>query len=287
MHYLSVPPSAALPAVQLLAEAGLVERCRIIMEKPFGTDLASAVVAERASCTKSSTRSRSSASTISSARSRRRTSWPSASPTACSSRSGTATSSTTCRSTCRRRWASASAPAFYETDRRLPRHGGDAPVPDPRPSWRWSRRPRSSRRRSARRRTRSSARMLPIEPRDVVRGQYIGYRERGGRRPRIRHRDLHRAQVRHRQLALGRRAVLPAHRQAPGRGPAHHLDRLPRAAQEHVPGRLRRRRAGPGPPDLRPRRRLEDVAVLLRQAARARACGSTSSACSSPCTTPA
>ena len=43
VNYLSVPPSAALPAVKLLAEAGLVERCRIIMEKPFGTDLASAV----------------------------------------------------------------------------------------------------------------------------------------------------------------------------------------------------------------------------------------------------
>ena len=43
MHYLSVPPSAALSAVRLLAEAGLVERSRIIMEKPFGTDLASAV----------------------------------------------------------------------------------------------------------------------------------------------------------------------------------------------------------------------------------------------------
>ena len=43
MHYLSVPPNAALSAVRLLAEAGLVERSRIIMEKPFGTDLASAV----------------------------------------------------------------------------------------------------------------------------------------------------------------------------------------------------------------------------------------------------
>jgi len=43
VHYLSVPPSAALPAVRLLAEAGLVEHSRIIMEKPFGTDLASAV----------------------------------------------------------------------------------------------------------------------------------------------------------------------------------------------------------------------------------------------------
>ncbi len=43
LHYLSVPPSAALSAVRLLAEAGLVEHSRIIMEKPFGTDLASAV----------------------------------------------------------------------------------------------------------------------------------------------------------------------------------------------------------------------------------------------------
>jgi glucose-6-phosphate 1-dehydrogenase len=43
LHYLSVPPSAALPAVRLLGEAGLVAQSRIIMEKPFGTDLASAV----------------------------------------------------------------------------------------------------------------------------------------------------------------------------------------------------------------------------------------------------
>src|SRR5580698_3204723 len=43
LHYLSVPPNAALAAVRLLGEAGLVERSRIVMEKPFGTDLASAV----------------------------------------------------------------------------------------------------------------------------------------------------------------------------------------------------------------------------------------------------
>ena len=43
IHYLSVPPNAALSAVQLLAEAGLIERSQVIMEKPFGADLASAV----------------------------------------------------------------------------------------------------------------------------------------------------------------------------------------------------------------------------------------------------
>ena len=43
LHYLSVPPKAALDVVHQLDEAGLVERSRIIMEKPFGTDLASAI----------------------------------------------------------------------------------------------------------------------------------------------------------------------------------------------------------------------------------------------------
>ncbi|MDP3967579.1 MAG: glucose-6-phosphate dehydrogenase [Nocardioides sp.] len=42
LHYLSVPPSAALKVVHTLDEAGLVERSRIVMEKPFGTDLPSA-----------------------------------------------------------------------------------------------------------------------------------------------------------------------------------------------------------------------------------------------------
>ncbi|HTV51284.1 MAG TPA: glucose-6-phosphate dehydrogenase [Steroidobacteraceae bacterium] len=43
LHYLSVPPSGALAAVRLLGEAKLVERSRIVMEKPFGMDHASAV----------------------------------------------------------------------------------------------------------------------------------------------------------------------------------------------------------------------------------------------------
>jgi glucose-6-phosphate 1-dehydrogenase len=42
LHYLSVPPSAARVVVNTLSEAHLVARSRIIMEKPFGTDLASA-----------------------------------------------------------------------------------------------------------------------------------------------------------------------------------------------------------------------------------------------------
>ncbi len=42
LHYLSIPPSAARDVISILGEADLVKRARIIMEKPFGTDLASA-----------------------------------------------------------------------------------------------------------------------------------------------------------------------------------------------------------------------------------------------------
>src|SRR5689334_22057316 len=42
LHYLSVPPSAALSVIDTLEQAKLVDRAKIIMEKPFGTDLESA-----------------------------------------------------------------------------------------------------------------------------------------------------------------------------------------------------------------------------------------------------
>ena len=42
LHYLSIPPHAADAVVRTLGEAGLTDRSRIIMEKPFGTDLHSA-----------------------------------------------------------------------------------------------------------------------------------------------------------------------------------------------------------------------------------------------------
>src|SRR5262249_8538189 len=43
LHYLSVPPSAALATVRLIKDAHLAEGSRVVMEKPFGTDLESAV----------------------------------------------------------------------------------------------------------------------------------------------------------------------------------------------------------------------------------------------------
>ena len=42
LHYLSIPPAAADSVVRTLGEAGLTDRSRVIMEKPFGTDLHSA-----------------------------------------------------------------------------------------------------------------------------------------------------------------------------------------------------------------------------------------------------
>ena len=47
LHYLSVPPKSALAAVHLLAQADLVGNSRVIMEKPFGVDLTTAVELNR------------------------------------------------------------------------------------------------------------------------------------------------------------------------------------------------------------------------------------------------
>ncbi len=43
VHYMALPPNAALAAVKMLAEADLAKGSRVIMEKPFGTDLESAI----------------------------------------------------------------------------------------------------------------------------------------------------------------------------------------------------------------------------------------------------
>ncbi len=43
VNFLSVPPNAALSAVRMLDEAGLAAGSHVIMEKPFGTDLESAI----------------------------------------------------------------------------------------------------------------------------------------------------------------------------------------------------------------------------------------------------
>ncbi len=47
LHYLSVPPKAARDVITMLHDAKLVENARVVMEKPFGTDLASALELNR------------------------------------------------------------------------------------------------------------------------------------------------------------------------------------------------------------------------------------------------
>jgi glucose-6-phosphate 1-dehydrogenase len=42
LHYLSIPPAAVMQVMETLQKADLVENSRVIMEKPFGVDLASA-----------------------------------------------------------------------------------------------------------------------------------------------------------------------------------------------------------------------------------------------------
>lgn len=43
LHYLSVPAKAACVVITMLRDANLIEQSRVVMEKPFGTDLATAV----------------------------------------------------------------------------------------------------------------------------------------------------------------------------------------------------------------------------------------------------
>ena len=203
--------------------------------------------------TRSSPSSRSSGSTTSSARRRPRTSSRSASPTASSSRSGTAPTSPTSRSTSRRRSRSAAAGRFYEETgayrdmvvthlMQILAFLAMEPPTQLEPLA------------ITEEKNKVFRSIRPIDPAKVVRGQYEGYRSEPGVDPQSETETMIAPALRGRQLALVRGAVLPADRQADGRGRADHLDRLPRAAAEHVPRRFRRRPVRARPPDLRPRR---------------------------------
>src|SRR5688572_22507976 len=47
VHYLALPPSMFAETVKRLSDADLVARARVVIEKPFGTDLASAIELDR------------------------------------------------------------------------------------------------------------------------------------------------------------------------------------------------------------------------------------------------
>ena len=82
------------------------------------------------------------------------------------------------------------------------------------------------------------------------------------------HRDLRRAPAPRRQLAVGGRAVLPAHRQAAAQARERDRDPVPADAAPAVPARSRRQGAAQPPRPPHPARRGH-LAELRRQAARA------------------
>ena len=183
LFYLAIPPELFDDVIVGLESQQLHEGARVVVEKPFGRDLALGPRAQRDPPPRLPGDRRCSASTTSSARSRSRTCSCSGSPTRCSSRCGTATSSPACRSRWPRTFGVEGRGRFYESVGALrdvvqnhllqvvallamePPAGADA---------------------GALRDERSKLfrQIRTVEPASVVRGQYRGYREEDGRRPR-------------------------------------------------------------------------------------------------------
>ena len=96
--------------------------------------------------------------------------------------------------------------------------------------------------------------MLPVDPANVVRGQYVGYRENDGV---ARDSDTETFIALKVGIDNWRWAGVPVYLRTGkqmAEGYPHHLDRVQGSAALHVPARLRRRLAGAGPPDVRSRR---------------------------------
>src|SRR5262244_2946594 len=205
LHYLSVPPNAALSVVQLLGDAGLVERSRIVMEKPFGTDLASAVslnaklhevFSEDQIFRIDHFLGKEPAQNILAFRFANGLFEP------IWNRNFIDHVQIDVPETL----GLGMRAAFYEATGAyrdmvvthlfqilafMAMEPPTALAPGP----------------ISEEKNKVFRSMLPIDPKHVVRGQYTGYRSEAGVDPRVRYRDLHRVEMRDRQLALGRRAV--------------------------------------------------------------------------------
>ncbi len=226
LHYLSIPPSAARQVVQEIGEAGLVERARVIMEKPFGTDLATArqlnavvheVFAEDQVFRIDHFLGKEAAQNILALRFANGLFEP------IWNRSHIDHIQIDVPETL----GVGTRAAFYEGTGayrdmvvthllQVLAFVAMEPPTALEPA-----------RDHARRRTRSSARCGRSTPRTWCAGSTRATARSTGRRAGLGHGDVRGAALRSRQLALVRGAVLPAHRQAHGGGRADHLDRLP------------------------------------------------------------
>jgi glucose-6-phosphate 1-dehydrogenase len=200
LHYLSVPPNAAMAVVHQIAEAGLVERSRIVMEKPFGTDLASArklnaelheVFTEEQIFRIDHFLGKEAAQNILAFRFANGLFEPI--------------------------WhrnhidhVQIDVPEVLGIEQRADFYEATGAYRD----------------------------MIVTHLFQVLGFTAMEPPPRGGRGARVRDRDVRRHQVLRRQLAVGGRAVLPADRQAHGGGRPHHLHRLQGTASDDVPARL-------------------------------------------------
>jgi glucose-6-phosphate 1-dehydrogenase len=233
VFYLEIPPFLFGTVVSGLAAAGLTANARVVVEKPFGHDVASAQASTWRSTATSTSRS-CTGSTTSWGRWGSPRSSTSASRTRSSSRSGVASTSPASRSRWRR--TSASRTAGTSTTRSgavrdvvvnhlmqvVGRRGDGAAVE-----------PAGAQGRSLPGvRGHAGGRPGALRARAVRR--LPGHRRR---RRRLRHRDLRRDAPGDRQLALGGRAVHHPHRQAPAGDPDRAAAHLPPPAAAVLPRR--------------------------------------------------